>query len=85
MRGFFDPVQPDGVLAAIVGHNGPCPRIDLIRKLWSYIDAMGLKTSRGTITADDKLLPLFDGNRHVSIFAVSSWLNKHTTEPLPPG
>ena len=66
---FMKPVQPDAVLAAIVGSK-PLPRTELTKKLWAHIKKHGLqdKKNRRMIHADDLLKPLFGGKSSANMF-----------------
>jgi upstream activation factor subunit UAF30 len=75
---FMKPVQPDGVLAAVVGSK-PIPRTELTKKLWDYIKKNGLqdKVNRRNINADAKLLAVFGGKKTVSMFDMTKLVSKH--------
>ena len=51
---FMKPVQPDAVLAKVVGDK-PLPRTELTKKLWVYIKKAGLqdKKQKTLINADE--------------------------------
>ena len=72
------PVQPDDMLAAIVGSK-PLPRSQLTKKLWDYIKKNGLQDSkkRTQINADDSLKPVFGGKKQVSMFEMTKLVSKH--------
>ncbi len=76
--GFMRPVQPDDVLAAVVGSK-PLPRTQITKKIWSYIKRKGLqdKRDRRQINADDKFLKIFNGKKSVSMFEMTKLVNKH--------
>lgn len=76
--GFMKPVQPDAVLAAIVGET-PLARVELTKKLWQYIKTNGLqdKKNRRMINADEKLKALFGGKAQVSMFDMTKAVAKH--------
>jgi len=42
---FMKPVQPDAILAAIVGSK-PLPRTEMTKKLWAYIKKKGLQDKK---------------------------------------
>jgi chromatin remodeling complex protein RSC6 len=69
---FLKPVQPDDLLAAVVGSK-PLPRTDLTKKLWDYIKKNKLQDAkvRTQINADDKLKPVFNGKKAVSMFEMT--------------
>jgi chromatin remodeling complex protein RSC6 len=74
-------VQPDEALAAIVGRE-PVMRNELTEKVMDYVIARNLLDKQGQymITADELLLPLFDGNEAVSMFKLNQFLVKHITD-----
>jgi len=75
---FLKPVQPDDLLAAIVGAK-PLPRTDLTKKLWDYIKKNKLQDAkvRTQINADDKLKPVFNGKKAVSMFEMTKLVSGH--------
>lgn len=75
---FMKPVQPDAVLAAVVGSK-PIPRTQLTKKLWDYIKKNGLqdKKNKRMINADDALKAVFGGKKQVSMFEMTKLVNKH--------
>lgn len=75
------PLQPDAVLAAVVGPD-PLPRSDIVKKLWAYIKGKGLQDpkERRTILADDMLRPVFDGKDKITMFDLSKCVSKHVTK-----
>jgi chromatin remodeling complex protein RSC6 len=77
---FMRPVQPDAILAEIVG-SAPVPRTELTKKLWAYIKKKGLQDAkeRRNINADDKLKPLFGGKKQVSMFELTKLVSKHVS------
>lgn len=72
------PVTPDASLAAVVGAT-PLPRTELTKKLWAYIKKNGLqdKKVRTQINADDKLKPVFNGKKSVSMFEMTKLVSGH--------
>jgi chromatin remodeling complex protein RSC6 len=72
------PVQPDEILAAIVGTD-PLPRSEVTKRLWDYIKAHQLQdaNNRQRINADDKLRPVFDGRDQVSMFEMTKLVSRH--------
>ena len=72
------PVQPDDVLAAVVGAT-PLPRGELTKKLWDYIKANGLQDpkQKTMINADDKLKAIFGGKGQVSMFEMTKLVSNH--------
>ena len=75
---FMKPMQPSAALAAVVG-SSPLPRTEVTKKLWQYIKRNGLQDSknRRQINADEKLRPVFGGKSQVSMFEMTSKVNKH--------
>jgi upstream activation factor subunit UAF30 len=71
-------VQPDPVLAAVIGST-PVPRTELTKKIWEYIREHKLQdpAKKSNINADDKLLPLFDGRKQVTMFELTKFVNQH--------
>jgi upstream activation factor subunit UAF30 len=72
------PVQPDEVLAAVVG-PGPLPRSGITKKVWEYIRKHGLQDAknRRNINADDKLRPLFGGKTQATMFELTKYVSQH--------
>lgn len=72
------PVQPDDVLAAVVG-SAPLARGPLTKKIWDYIKKNGLqdKKNKRQINADDKLKAVFGGKSSVTMFEMTKLVNKH--------
>ncbi len=75
---FMKPMQPSAALAAVVGSSA-LPRTEVTKKLWAYIKRNGLQDSknRRNINADEKLRPVFGGKSQVSMFEMTSKVNKH--------
>jgi len=75
---FMKPLQPDGVLAEVVGGKA-LPRTEVTKKLWGYIKKNGLqdKANRRMINADDKLSAVFGGKGQVSMFEMTKLVSKH--------
>lgn len=75
---FMKPVQPNAVLAAVVGSK-PLPRTELTKKLWDYIKKNGLqdKKVKTNINADDKLKAVFGGKKTVSMFEMTKLVSKN--------
>ncbi len=75
---FMKPVQPDAVLAAVVGSK-PLPRTELTKKLWDYIKKHGLqnKKVRTQIDADAALMAVFGGKKSVSMFEMTKLVSGH--------
>ena len=72
------PVQPDAVLAAVVGDK-PMPRSEITKKLWEYIKKNGLQDTKvkTNIKADDKLKAIFGGKAVVTMFEMTKLVSKH--------
>jgi len=72
------PVQPDAVLAVIVGST-PIPRSELTKKLWDYIKANKLQdpTKKTMINADAALKAVFNGKTQVSMFEMTKLVSGH--------
>ncbi len=75
---FMRPVQPDAMLAMVVGST-PLPRTELTKKLWGYIKKNGLQDAkeRRMINADANLKAVFGGKGRVSMFEMTKLVNKH--------
>jgi len=75
---FMKPMQPDDVLAAVVGKNA-MPRTEITKKLWAYIKKNKLQDAknRRMINADDKLKAVFGGKAQVSMFDMTKLVQKH--------
>lgn len=72
------PVQPDAVLAVIVGSQ-PMPRSEITKKLWEYIKAKGLQDPKvkTNIIADDALKAVFGGKSKVTMFEMTKLVSAH--------
>jgi upstream activation factor subunit UAF30 len=79
-KGLAAEVKPSADLAAIIGSD-PMPRSQVTKKVWDYIKANGLQdqTNKRMINADDKLRKIFNGKDQVSMFEMTSLVNKHLT------
>ena len=75
---FMAPLQPDDVLAAVVGKD-PLPRTEVTKRVWDYIKANNLQdpNDKRTIKADAKLRPVFGGRDSVSMFEMTKLVNDH--------
>ncbi len=75
---FMKPMQPDSVLAAVVG-GGSMPRTEVVKKVWAYIKKHGLqdKHQKRMINADANLKVLFGGKSQVSMFEMTKLVFKH--------
>lgn len=72
------PVQPDEVLAVIVGSK-PLPRSEMTKKLWDYIKKHGLQDEKNkrNINADAALKAVFGGKAQVSMFEMTKLVSAH--------
>ena len=75
---FMKPMQPDAVLAAVVGDKA-LPRTEVTKKLWVYIKKHGLQDAkkRTMINGDDNLKAVFGGKKQVSMFEMTKLVSKH--------
>jgi upstream activation factor subunit UAF30 len=75
---FMRPVQPDAVLATVVGSTA-IPRTEITKKLWAYIKKNGLQDAkeRRMINADANLKAVFGGKSRVSMFEMTKLVGKH--------
>ena len=72
-----DKMQPDAVLADIVGSE-PRSRAEILRDFWQYIKEHGLQdTDRRLVNADRKLKLVLGDERKVNIFHVANLVEKH--------
>lgn len=72
------PMNVSATLAAVIG-PGPEPRGQVMKKLWEYIKKNNLQNpqNKRNIVADEKLLPLFDGKKEISMFEMTKLVSKH--------
>lgn len=72
------PVQPDEVLATIVGSK-PIPRSEVTKKIWDYIKKHKLQDEkkRTQINADDALKAVFGGKKSVTMFEMTKLVSQH--------
>jgi chromatin remodeling complex protein RSC6 len=72
------PVQPDDVLAAVVG-SAPMPRSEITKKLWDYIKKNGLQDAKvkTNINADAALKAVFGGKDKVTMFEMTKLVSAH--------
>ena len=75
---FMKPMQPSNELAAVVGSQ-PQPRSEITKRVWDYIKKNNLQDAQNKrqINADDKLRPVFGGKKNVTMFEMTSLVNKH--------
>jgi upstream activation factor subunit UAF30 len=71
------PVQPNDVLAAVVGPD-PLPRTELTKRVWAYIREHKLQDAqdRRRIRADDRLRAFLDGQESVTMFELTKFVNR---------
>ncbi|MBJ6760895.1 hypothetical protein DRW03_12070 [Corallococcus sp. H22C18031201] len=74
---FMKEMTPSAALAEIVGSK-PLPRTEVVKKLWAYIKKNSLQDAKNKrqINADDKLKPIFGGKKNVTMFEMTSLVNK---------
>ena len=72
------PVQPDEVLAVVVGSK-PIPRSEITKKIWDYIKKNGLQDTKvkTNINADDALKAIFNGKSKVTMFEMTKLVSGH--------
>ena len=72
------PVQPDAVLAAVVGST-PVSRGELTKKVWDYIKKNGLQDAKKKtfINADDAMKAVFGGKTQVTMFEMTKLISAH--------
>jgi upstream activation factor subunit UAF30 len=77
---FMKPMQPDDVLAEIVGSKA-IPRTEITKKLWAYIKKNELQDAKNkrNINADDKLKAVFAGKKTVNMFEMTKLVAKHVS------
>ena len=75
---FMKPMMPSAELGAVVGTQ-PQPRSEITKRVWDYIKKNGLQdqTNKRQINADDRLRPIFGGKKNVTMFEMTSLVNKH--------
>jgi upstream activation factor subunit UAF30 len=75
---FMKPLSPSPALAAVIGGSAQ-PRTAVTKKIWDYIKKHGLQddANRRMINADEKLRPVFDGKRKVSMFEMTKLVARH--------
>ncbi len=72
------PMMPSAQLAVVVGPD-PLPRGQVMKKLWEYIKERNLQNpnNKRNIIADAALLPLFNGQKEVTMFEMTALVSKH--------
>ena len=75
---FMKPMTPSAALGEVVGTK-PLPRTEVTKKLWAYIKKNKLQDQKNKrmINADDALKAVFGGKTQVSMFEMTSLVNKH--------
>ena len=81
---FMKPVQPDELLARIVGSE-PLPRTELTKRLWDYIREKGLQdpAKKSLINADENLQAIFNGRKQVTMFEMTRLVSGHVSSSPP--
>ncbi len=72
------PVQPDEILAAVVGSQ-PVTRGELTKKVWDYIKKHKLQDEKKKtlINADAALKAVFGGKAQVTMFEMTKHISGH--------
>ena len=75
---FMKAMTPSAELAAVIGST-PMPRSEVAKKMWEYIRKNNLQdaTNRRQINSDDNLRKVFGGKKNVTMFEMTSLVNKH--------
>ena len=75
---FMKPLNVSSDLAKVVG-NGPMPRSEVVKKLWSYIKKNNLQDDKNkrNINADENLKTVFGGKKTVNMFEMTKLVSKH--------
>ena len=75
---FMKPMTPSSELAEVVGSQ-PQPRSEVTKRVWEYIKKHNLQDpqNKRQINADDKLRPVFGGQKSVSMFEMTKLVNNH--------
>ena len=75
---FMKPMTPSAELAAVIGSK-PMPRSEVAKKMWEYIKKNDLQdaTNRRQINSDENLKKVFGGKNNVTMFEMTSLVNKH--------
>lgn len=78
--GIQKPVQPDDVLAAVVGDE-PLPRTELTRRMWDYIKSHDLQDpdDRRVVRSDATLKRVFGQKSRVTMFEIARYMNEHVS------
>ena len=77
---FMKPMKLSAELEAVVG-KGPMPRSEITKALWVYIKKHNLQDPKDkrTILADEKLLPVFGGQKSVGMMKLAGFVSKHVS------
>ena len=72
-------VKPDDVLSAILGSSKKVARNQITDLVLKYITSNNLvvATTPLTISADEKLLPLFEGKKSIRVFDLHEYIVSH--------
>ena len=72
------PVQPDAILAAVVG-SAPASRGEITKRLWDYIKKNKLQDEKNkrNINADAALKAVFGGKAQVTMFEMTKLVSPH--------
>ena len=75
---FMKPMTPSSHLGEVVGSKA-IPRTEVTKKLWAYIKKNKLQDTknRRMINADEKLKPVFNNKKQVSMFEMTKLVSKH--------
>ena len=75
---FMKPMTPTALLGEVVGSKA-LPRTEVTKKLWAYIKKNKLQDTKNKrmINADDKLKPVFNNKKQVSMFEMTKLVSKH--------
>ncbi|GMV10616.1 MAG TPA: SWIB/MDM2 domain-containing protein [Gemmatimonadaceae bacterium] len=75
---FMAPMTPSADLAAVIGPK-PRPRSQVAKDIWEYIHKNKLQDTKNkrNINADEALKKVFGGKKTVSMFEMTSLVNKH--------
>lgn len=75
---FMAPMTPSADLAAVIGPK-PRPRSQVAKDIWEYIHKHKLQDTKNkrNINADEALKKVFGGKKTVSMFEMTSLVNKH--------
>ena len=76
--GLLKPMQPDEVLAKIVGAK-PVALSAVVKKIWAHIKANALQDQKNgrLINPDEALGAVFGGKKQVSMFEIARLVSKH--------